>query len=78
MFILLNSFCLYSPTDKEHDEIGYNFLLVFTPKLAMKFNSVEDANEFYNRYGVKKGFSIRCDNIRTVQDDVMKFHSFCC
>lgn len=48
-----------------------------TPKLGMEFDYVEAAYEFYNRYGSKKGFSIRNHKIRTIQG-VVKFRSFCC
>ncbi|XP_078148469.1 protein FAR1-RELATED SEQUENCE 5-like [Carex rostrata] len=48
-----------------------------TPKLGMEFDDVEAAYEFYNRYGAKKGFSIRNHKIKTAQG-VVKFRIFCC
>ncbi|CAA0806737.1 Protein FAR1-RELATED SEQUENCE 5 [Striga hermonthica] len=46
--------------------------------LGMKFNSLEDAYEFYNSYAKRHGFGVRKFRSRKKKDDIVYRKQFCC
>ncbi|KAL6623666.1 hypothetical protein ACP70R_033545 [Stipagrostis hirtigluma subsp. patula] len=49
------------------------------PKIGMKFNTEEEAYEFYNAYALRKGFSIRKSSFHRIKNtSTIKNRTLCC